>query len=119
MGAGAVLFLSGGVVFLAYTPSSGIFIDGSLGTFFILVVRTAPAFTILNPVNIGGNRLFGLTIRNLSGGAMGAVTYGSEWAVGTMGLPLNNFQKTQVFLMDGEGPNRYHEIASSGATVPV
>lgn len=99
------------------TPTFGatVTIDLSLGDTFYINATSNIAFTVSNPTNgpTARNRIF-LTIANTSGGALGAITFGTGYKL-TTGSPANNMQRTWVLRNNSAG-NYYQE---GGAPVDV
>lgn len=57
--------------------SASIAIDARVSTYFTLTVTDGVAFTVPNPTNLAPGQPLFLDIKNSSGGAMGAITWGS------------------------------------------
>lgn len=64
-------------------------------------VSNAGAFTINNPVGAAPGMEWTLNITNASGGAMGAVTFGGAFRLGSFTAPANNKARVGSFYYDG------------------
>jgi hypothetical protein len=89
-----------GVSSLAYGPT--VSTDAWLGNFFAITANNGTAFTISNPTNPGKGQSITYDIKNSSGGAMGAVTWGAAFKLaGAFVNPANTFRRTITFYYDG------------------
>ncbi len=59
--------------------SATVTINALASVYFTLVVTNGTAFTLANPLNPGPGQDLWLDIKNSSGGAMGAITWGTEF----------------------------------------
>lgn len=86
-----------------YAPLYGpvIPIDRTQGDTFNINVPNGVAFTLSNPINIATGQRFALVIRNLSGGAMGAVTFGAAYKIAAFVAPNNAFSNSAEFEWNG------------------
>jgi hypothetical protein len=90
-------------------------IDVSLGTDFNLIVTDGNAFTVSNPINaVSGQHLF-ITIKNTSGGALGAVTWSSAYKLSAWTSPANGFSRSIEYRYDG---TNFIELARTAADIP-
>jgi hypothetical protein len=86
---------------IAVPYSASITLDASQAHEFILAVTNASAFTVNAPVNlVNGDRLL-VTIKNTSGGAMGAVTWNAIFKMPAFTNPTNGNGYTVEFWYDG------------------
>lgn len=77
-------------------------IDASAGGIFYLSVTGGAAFTIANPTNYVVGKRITITIKNNSGGAMGAITWGSAFGLaGAFTNPGAGSVRTISFYFDG------------------
>lgn len=85
------------------TPTYGttVSIDSSLGDIFIITATDGVAFTVANPTNPFTGQQMTITIKNTSGGALGAVTWGSAYKLATWTSPATGFNRSITFYYDG------------------
>lgn len=101
-------------VVLAY--SATIATDPTAGNSFSITATNGTAFTISTPSPnpyIGQRVLY--TIRNTSGGALGAATWGAMFKMATWAQPANGFSRSIEFIYDG---TNLVEIARATIDVP-
>lgn len=79
--------------------------DLSMGDYFIITATNGVAFTINNPTNpplAGDTQRLVFRIRNTSGGAAGALTFGVLFKIGAAwAQPATGFSRAIEFLWDG------------------
>lgn len=104
-------------VALAYSASMTP--DAALANVFTIDVSNGVAFTINNPTNQTGSQQITLHIRNGSGGAMGAITWGSKFKLaGAFTNPANGQMRSITFTHDS-GYDFWYETARAAADVPA
>ena len=80
------------------TWSGSITIDARLGNSFEIVATTGIATTIQNPTSAVSGQLLEIELLNSSGGAMGAITWGSELRLaGAFTNPANGMRRSIAF----------------------
>jgi len=85
---------------LAY--SGTIATDANLADVFGIVATNGSAFTISNPTNAFSGRIITYDIKNSSGGALGAITWGAAFLLaGAFTNPANGKRRTITFYYDG------------------
>lgn len=100
---------------VAPTYGATVSIDASLGTDFNIVVTDGNAFTLANPTNaVSGEHLY-VTIKNTSGGALGAVTWSSAYKLAAWTSPADTFNRTISYRYDG---TNFIEVGRTTADVP-
>lgn len=106
-----------GVIAGLQTPTFGstVNIDLSVGTIVTIVATSNIAFTIANPTNARTGLIWLLAIRNSSGGAMGAITFGGAFKLPAFTNPANGFQRSLLFYFDGTN----HRELIRGTDEPV
>lgn len=79
--------------------------DASLGGLAVVTATNAVAFTIAAPINppaAGNAMVLVLTVRNASGGALGALTFNAVFKLGAAWVqPANGFSRTISFVWNG------------------
>jgi hypothetical protein len=92
-----------------------IVIDAAVGNEFEVTATSAAAFTVAAPRNgVEGQRIT-ITIRNASGGALGAVTWDAVYKLATWTSPASGFSRSIDFTYDGA---RWREVSRTPADVP-
>lgn len=87
---------------LGLTYSATIATDSSLAEWFTITATNNTAFTISNPTNPVDGASIEYTIYNASGGAMGAITWGTgAFKMSAWTNPANGFNRTIRFRYDG------------------
>lgn len=86
----------------AIAYSAAITIDASAsGSWWRITPNNGVAFTINAPTNPVSGQIAWLTIRNASGGALGAVTFNAVFKTAGFVAPLNGFSASAKFRYDG------------------
>lgn len=98
------------------TSSIDIDVDVALTNRFTVKVKDNSAFEILSPVNPKSGQTISITVENLSGGAMGAITWGLNYGMSAWTNPAADFSRSIQFLYNGLG---WTEIGRTPADVPV
>ena len=98
------------------TYGASISIDAFLGNEFDINVTNGTAFTITNPVNSVDGQRISIKIRNASGGAMGAITWGGAFLYSAWTNPANGFSRTIDFVYNGT--TAWVEASRTPADVP-
>ena len=87
---------------IVLTYGATIATDASFGNWFSITATNGTAFTISNPANPVTGQQVMYTIRNTSGGALGALTFGTVFKIGASWTqPANGFSRTITFAYDG------------------
>lgn len=87
---------------ITLTYSATIATDASAGRHFKIVATNGTAFTISNPTQSGEGMEIIYDIKNSSGGAMGAITWGANFLLaGAFTNPANTKRRTIMFYYDG------------------
>ena len=101
---------------ITVTYSASMTFDLGTGNAFDITANNGTAFTINSPSNASGGSLFVVTVRNTSGGALGAVTWGPSFHLaGAWVSPSTGNNRSILFLTDGSGIS--HEVARAAADV--
>lgn len=90
-------------------------VNALLGTDFNIVVTDGNPFTVNNPTNLVSGQHLYITIKNTSGGALGAVTWSSAYKLSAWTQPANGFSRSIQYRYDG---TNLIEIARTPADVP-
>ena len=98
------------------TYGASISIDAFLGNEFDINVTNGAAFTITNPVNSADGQRISIKVRNASGGAMGAITWGGAFLYSAWTNPANGFSRTIDFVYNGT--TSWVEASRTPADVP-
>jgi hypothetical protein len=98
------------------TYGASVSIDAFLGNEFDINVTNGTAFTITNPVNSVDGQRISIKIRNASGGAMGAITWGGAFLYSAWTNPANGFSRTIDFTYNGT--TAWVEASRTPADVP-
>lgn len=89
--------------------------DGSQGNAFIITATNGTAFSISNPINCAIGQRLEFTIRNTSGGALGAVTWAGNYKLSTWTQPANANSRSIRYRYDG---TNWIEVSRTPADVP-
>ena len=100
---------------LALTYSASMTPDALLADSFTITATNASAFTINAPSNAADGRRLKFTIRNTSGGALGAVTWNAVFKLAAWTSPATGFSRSIEFEYDG---TNWIQIAQTGVDVP-
>jgi len=93
--------------------------DLSLGNHFILTVTDTVAFTISNPTQKVAGKRVTYTIKNTSGGAMGAITWGTDFKMSAFTNPATGNSRSIDFVCQKVGASLFMvEVMKSAADVP-
>jgi hypothetical protein len=98
---------------LPYSPA--ISIDAAFGHIFQINADNGTAFTINTPSNPTAGQTIKLLIRNTSGGALGAITWGAGYKKSAFTAPAPNNSRSISFVYDGAS---WIETDKSGVDVP-
>ena len=83
------------------TYTTSMTFDVSTGNIFSVTVTNGTAFTIVTPTNpVKGQELI-ITIRNTSGGALGAITWPSNFKMAAWTSPANGYSRSIALYYDG------------------
>lgn len=100
---GNPLNVSGAIIGTRVLPVYGVIvaIDANLGSYYEIDVTDGVAFTISNPTNLVAGQTIIIKIKNTSGGAMGAITWGSSYKMAAFINPANGSSRSVTFTYDG------------------
>lgn len=97
------------------TYSASMTIDASTGSEFDISDNNGTAFTINAPTNpVDGQRIT-VTLRNISGGALGAATWNAVFKMSAWTNPANGNSRSIDFRYDG---TNWVQVAQTGVDVP-
>lgn len=99
----------------AVTYSASMTIDTSAAWRQIITANNGTAFTINAPTNATLDRVQVITIKNTSGGALGAVTFDPVFKLAAWTQPANGFSRSITFQFNG---TNWIEISRTPADVP-
>lgn len=102
-------------VLTTLTYSAAIDIDASVGNSFQVTATNGVAFTINNPTNARTGQRMKLTIRNTSGGALGAITWDTLFKMAAWVSPATANSRSIEFEYNG---TNWREIGKTAADVP-
>jgi hypothetical protein len=102
-----------GRVTLAY--SADMWPDARLGNSFTISANDGSAFIVRAPAEPTLGQQFTFTIRNVSGGALGAATWGASFKMAAWTQPANGFSRSIIFEYDGTD---FIEVSRTAADVP-
>lgn len=106
-------------IVIGLTYSASIATDAIRGESFKIVPTNGTAFTIQNPTNLTEGRIVEYYIANSSGGAMGAVTFGSKFRLaGAFTNPANGQGRKIAFRYD-VGLDTLQELYRTTADQPI
>lgn len=100
------------------SPTFGAFVsvDSEDGNGVDINATTNVNFTIGNPLHVPTARQpLTITVRNTSGGALGAVTWGSAYRLAAWTSPANGFSRSIAFVFNG---TNWIEVSRTPADVP-
>lgn len=100
---------------VALTYGATIATDASLGNEFDITATNGTAFTISNPTNATDGQVITYTIRNTSGGALGAITWGTAFKMAAWTSPATANSRSITFRFDG---TNLVEISRTPGDVP-
>lgn len=87
------------------TPAYGatVAIDASISNYFQIIVSNGNAFTVSNPINLVGalQQTISIKIVNSSGGAMGVITWDTNYRLAAWTNPANGTSRTIDFEFNG------------------
>jgi hypothetical protein len=97
------------------TYSASMTPDASLGNRQVISATNGTAFTINAPLNPYTGQTLIFTIRNIAGGALGAVTWNAVFKLATWTQPANTFSRSIIFYYDG---TNWVEISRTTTDIP-
>lgn len=97
------------------TYSASITIDCNLGNVFQTTATNGTAFTINAPTNVGDCQVITLSIRNNSGGALGAVTWNAAFRLAAWTSPANG-NSVQITFYYNADTGQWYETSRSADT---
>ena len=83
------------------TYSASMTFDVSTGNTFLVIVTNGTAFTINAPTNPVSGQEITVTIRNASGGALGAITWPTNFKMAAWTNPANGYSRSITLYYDG------------------
>jgi hypothetical protein len=89
--------------------------DASKGSDYVITATNGTAFTISSPTNPFTGQTISYLIRNTSGGALGAVTWGAAFKLAAWTSPANANSRSISFRYDG---TNWIERSRTPADVP-
>jgi lysophospholipase L1-like esterase len=89
--------------------------DISLCNQLVVTASNGTAFTVNAPANSTPGQRWTLTIRNASGGALGAATFGAAFKMASWTNPANGFSRSIDFIYDG---TNHVECSRTTADIP-
>lgn len=89
--------------------------DAILGTDFIITANNGVAFTVNAPTNGYSGQTITVTIRNASGGALGAATWNAIFKMSAWTQPANGFSRSITFRYNGAN---WVQVGQTGVDVP-
>lgn len=95
--------------------SASITIDASTGHLFDISANNGTAFTINAPINPYTGEVMCITLRNTSGGALGAATWNAVFKMSAWTNPANGFSRSITFKNNG---TNWVQISQTGVDVP-
>lgn len=97
------------------TYSASMTFSASLADMFDITATNNTAFAINAPTNVSDGMIVEVTIRNTSGGALGAVTWDAVFKMSTWTQPANGQSRSITFRYNG---TNWVQIAQTGVDVP-
>lgn len=97
------------------TYSASMTADRNLGSLFSITVTNNTAFTINDALHPYKGARLTYTVRNASGGALGAVTWGSAYKMSAWTSPANGFSRSITFAYNG---SNWIQIEPAGVDIP-
>ena len=97
------------------TYSASMTPDAIVAHDFIISASNGTAFTINNPTNGYSGQILTITVRNVSGGALGAVTWGGAYKMAAWTSPADANSRSISFRYNG---TNWVEISRTAADVP-
>ena len=97
------------------TYSASMTPDAKLGASQTITATNGSAFTINAPTNALAGRRLKITLRNTSGGALGAATWNAVFKLSAWTNPANGFSRSIEFEYDG---SNWVQVAQTGVDVP-
>jgi hypothetical protein len=95
--------------------SAAMVFEASLGNEFEVTATNGTAFSISNPTDpVDGQRIT-LRIINTSGGALGAVTFGTQYKMSTWTQPATGFNRSVDLEYNG---TNWYQISQTGVDIP-
>jgi len=99
----------------ALTYGTTINTNTATGDNFSITATNGTAFTIAAPTNPVAGQTITYTIRNASGGALGAITWNAVFKMPAFTLPANGFSRSVSFIYNG---TNWVQRFQSAADVP-
>lgn len=101
----------------AVTYSASMTIDAATGNWFLISATNGSAFTINAPTNAADGACITITVKNESGGALGAVTWNGIFKMSAWTSPANGFNRSISFMYDGTA-SAWFQVSQTGVDVP-
>lgn len=86
--------------------------DASLANHFTITVTDGVAFAISAPTNLAAGKQITYTIRNTSGGAVGAITWNAVFKMASFTTPATANNRSITFVYDGTNLVELHKTAA-------
>jgi len=85
------------------TPTYGasVTINGNDGSLNIITATNSTNFTIANPLNAYAGQQLLIQVKNTSGGALGTITWDTQYKMASFTKPANGTRRTVTFIYDG------------------
>lgn len=97
---------------VAPTYGATVTVDATTGDTFIITATNGTAFTIAAPLTPTNGQVATFTIRNASGGALGAITWNAVFKMPAFTSPANGNSRSVTFHFDGTNwVQRYQSAA--------
>ncbi len=100
---------------VAATYGTTVNINAASASVFLITATNATAFTIANPTNPLSDQIIKIRVKNTTGGALGAATWGSAYKLATWTQPATATSRCIEFKYDG---TNWIECSRTPADVP-
>ena len=100
---------------VALTYGVSVAVAANLGNLFDLSVNNGAALAITSPTDGADGQTITITVKNTSGGVMGAITWGATFKMSAWTNPANAFSRSVTFKFDG---TNWVQISQTGVDVP-
>lgn len=99
----------------APTYGVSVAIDASIGNEYDITATNGVGFTVANPTNATNGQRITITVRNTSGGALGAITWDTLYKMSAWTSPANGFSRSIDFKYNG---TNWVQVAQTGVDIP-
>jgi hypothetical protein len=100
---------------VAQSYSASMALNTAFGNWFTIPVNNGTAITMAAPVNVADGQQITITFSNISGGAMGTVTWNAAFKLAAWTNPANGFNRSITFAYNG---GNWIEVSRTTADVP-